>query len=81
MLRLVTGKSIHGLFEHKCSHGIIFFLCEYKVNFLFMDDAKTNLFTNAVTTNVFHHDCSHGKLICWETKARKIGMYGKLISS
>ena len=81
MLRLVTRKARHGKSDRKCSHGKLPFLCEYKVNFLFMNVAKTNLFMNAVTTNLLHDDYSHGKLICSGTKARKIGMYGKFVSS
>ena len=46
-----------------------------------MNVAKTNLFMNAVTTNLLDDDYSHGKLICSGTKARKIGMYGKFVSS
>jgi hypothetical protein len=57
------------------------FLCEYKVNFLFTNVAKTNLFMNTVTRNLFDDGYSHGKLICSGTKARKIGMHGKFVSS
>ena len=48
---------------------------------MFMNDAKTNLFMNAVTTNLLDDDYSHGELICSGTKARKIGRYGKFVSS